>query len=154
MAMELEFRLVTEMDLPVLRELYALMDGEEPLAEAVVDRLFAEISAVPNYDIYLAELDGIAVGTFALLMMPTMMHRGFHRSAVVDAVAVHPEYRRRGIGRSLMEEALRLSREARCYKLMLSSNLLRVDAHLFYERLGYEQHGWSYSLTLSEQLDS
>ncbi|MGK7910397.1 MAG: N-acetyltransferase family protein [Synechococcus sp.] len=144
--MGLDYRVVTELDLPVLRQLYALMDGEEPLAEAIIDRLFAEISEVPNYDIYLAELDGIAVGTFALLMMPTMMHRGFHRAAIVDAVAVHPEYRQRGIGRSLMEEALRLSREAGCYKLMLSSNLQRMGAHQFYKRLGYEQHGLSFSL--------
>ena len=98
MAMELEFRVVTEVDLPVLRQLYALMDGEEPLEKEIADRLFAEISEVPNYDIYLAELDGIAVGTFALLIMQTMMHRGFHRSAVVDAVAVRPQHRRRGLG--------------------------------------------------------
>ena len=74
-----------------------------------------------------------------------MMHRGSHRAALVDAVAVHPAYRRQGVGRSLMEEALRLRREAGCYKLMLSSNLQWVGTHHFSERLGYEQHGWSFS---------
>lgn len=146
--MNLTYRVVTEGDLLLLRQLYSLMDGDDLLAEDVADRLFTEIVTVPNYDIYFAELNGIVVGTFALLMMPTMMHRGFHRAAVVDAVAVHPDYRRRGIGRSLMEEALRLSREAGCYKMMLSSNVRRVDAHRFYEQLGYEQHGWSFSLQL------
>ena len=113
-AMDLAYRVVAAADLPILRQLYALMDGDEPLAEEGMEGLFAEISAVPNYDIYLAELDGVLVETFALMMMPTMMHRGFHRSAVVGEVAVHPEYRRRGIGRSLMEETLRLSRKVGC----------------------------------------
>ena len=144
--MYLDYRVVTAEDLPLLQQLYALIDGEEPLLRETVEQLFADISAVPNYNIYLDDLDGIAVGTFALLIVPTMMHRGFHRAALVDAVTVHPEYRRQGIGRSLMEEALRLSREAGCYKLMLSSNLRRGEAHRFYERLGYEQHGWSFSL--------
>ena len=35
-------------------------------------------------------------------------------------------------------------RRAGCYKLALSSNLKRADAHRFYDSLGFERHGFSF----------
>ena len=49
--MDLDYRVVTAEDLPLLRQLYALMDGEDPLLIETVEQLLADISAVPNYDI-------------------------------------------------------------------------------------------------------
>ncbi|HSG71177.1 MAG TPA: GNAT family acetyltransferase, partial [Planctomycetaceae bacterium] len=59
-------------------------------------------------------------------------HRGW-----LHLVAVHPDYRKRGIGRELMLETERRIREIGCSKVNLqvrSSNLGVVE---FYERLGY-----------------
>jgi GNAT superfamily N-acetyltransferase len=47
----------------------------------------------------------------------------------------------------MMEHARELAREAGCYKLALSSNQRRVQAHAFYERLGFERHGVSFVVT-------
>jgi GNAT superfamily N-acetyltransferase len=44
----------------------------------------------------------------------------------------------------MMEHARALAREAGCYKLALSSNQKRVEAHAFYERIGFERHGFSF----------
>ncbi|MGL5509093.1 MAG: GNAT family N-acetyltransferase, partial [Microcoleaceae cyanobacterium] len=57
-------------------------------------------------------------------------------------------YRCRGFGKQMMQFALNISREAGCYKMSLSSNVLRIHAHKFYEDLGFQKHGWSFSLTL------
>ncbi len=34
--------------------------------------------------------------------------------------------------------------EAGCYKMSLSSNLKRAQAHAFYESIGFEKHGYSF----------
>jgi GNAT superfamily N-acetyltransferase len=106
------------------------------------------ISQYPNYTIYIAWWQDKAVGTFSLLYVPTMMHRGYHQFAILDAVTVSPVYRNQGIGKKMMQAALKLSQAAGCYKVTLSSNLNRDRAHHFYESLGFQQHGWSYSTTL------
>jgi hypothetical protein len=48
----------------------------------------------------------------------------------------------------MMKQAIALSAEAGCYKVMLSSNLKRDRAHEFYRSLGFEQHGWSFKCIL------
>ena len=35
-----------------------------------------------------------------------------------------------------------------CYKLTLSSNIARANAHEFYRSLGFEQHGLSFRMSL------
>ncbi len=147
---DLNIRRATPADLPALNRLYAGMDGQEVMDEGLIADLFDRIQAIPNYRIYLAELEEKGVGTFSLLLFPTMMHRGVHRSALLDAVTVLPELRSHGIGKWMIKQALNLCQDAGCYKLMLSSNLKREQAHAFYASLGFQQHGWSFSLSLAE----
>ena len=41
-----------------------------------------------------------------------------------------------------------MAREAGCYKLVLSSNQKRARAHAFYESLGFQRHGFSFSIEI------
>jgi GNAT superfamily N-acetyltransferase len=138
-------REATRGDLPQVLRLYAqpgFDDGEVlPLDEA--ERIFARMAAYPDYRLYVAEHGGNIVGTFALLVMDNLGHKG-RRSAVIEDVAVAPEWQRRGVGRRMMEHALNLCAAKGCYKAALSSNLVRAQAHAFYEALGFARHGYSY----------
>ncbi|MFM6196447.1 GNAT family N-acetyltransferase [Planktothrix sp.] len=144
--MILEIKPVTSKDLPILNQLYTEIDGESPLSLPDVEQIFEQIQQYPNYQIYIAWLKGEAVGTFSLLFIPMILHHS--KSALIDAVVVTSTYRHQGIGKAMMQEALKLSRQAGCYKAMLSSNLKRTVAHQFYESLGFKQQGWSFSLEL------
>ena len=144
----LTLRLANHEDLDTLGQLYADMDGHDPLSSTVLTNIFEQIQTVPNYSIYLVEAQGLAIGTFSLLILPTMMHEGYHRSALLDSVTLLSTYRSRGIGRWMMQQAMQICRAGGCYKLMLSSNLQRNRAHNFYQSLGFQQHGWSFSLQL------
>lgn len=146
--MTLDIRIANFEDLPLLNYLYADMDGEPPFAHDELENIFAEIAKVPNYHIYLAYFNQQPVGTFSLLYAPTMMHRGYHKFAVLDAVTVISAMRGEGIGSQMVKAALKLSAEAGCYKVTLSSNLKRDRAHQFYQSLGFEQHGWSFKCLL------
>jgi GNAT superfamily N-acetyltransferase len=145
----LEIKVATTADLSDLNRLYAEMDGLSLLSEAEIESLFQQINQYPNYTIYIAWWQDEAVGTFSLLYVPTMMHRGYHQFAVLDAVTVSPAYRNQGIGKAMMQAVLKLSQAAGCYKVTLSSNINRDRAHQFYESLGFKQHGWSFHLKLT-----
>jgi ribosomal protein S18 acetylase RimI-like enzyme len=144
--LQLKITIATQEDLSLLNHLYSQMDDLPLLSDDQIEELFNKINQIPNYKIYLVWLEEKAVGTFSLLYVPTMMHRGFHQFAVLDAVSVDPAYRSQGIGKAMIRTALKLSAEAGCYKVTLSSNLHRDRAHAFYESLGFQQHGWSFSL--------
>lgn len=53
-----------------------------------------------------------------------------------------------GLARELVTFAIRRAREAGCYKLGLMSDMVRPDAHHFYESLGFDRYAWGYRLEL------
>lgn len=142
-------REATEADLPAILAIYAQPD----LDDGDVVRLdeahawLRRIATYPDYKLHVAELDGRVVGTFALLVMDNLAHRGA-KSEIVEDIGVLPELHGCGIGKLMMERARQLCRDAGCYKLVLSSNLLRTAAHAFYDSLGFEQHGLSFMVRL------
>jgi ribosomal protein S18 acetylase RimI-like enzyme len=136
-------------DLPSILRLYAqpgMNDGRVlSLDEAAA--IFRRMAAYPDYALYVARsADGI-VGSFALLIMDNLAHLGAP-SAVVEDVCVDERQRGRGIGRAMMTFAIERARARGCYKLSLSSNAARTEAHAFYRALGFQQHGLSFVVPL------
>lgn len=146
---KLKINLATKEDLTILNGLYADMNNKPLMSENEIIKIWQQIEKVPDYFIYLAYLDKKAIGTFGLLLMPTMMHPGFHKSAILDSVTILSIYRGQGYGKQMMQQALEISADAGCYKVTLSSNIRRNRAHKFYQSLGFQRHGWSFSYLLS-----
>jgi GNAT superfamily N-acetyltransferase len=111
---------------------------------------WASMRAYPGMRLLVAEVDGQIAGTYTLLILPKLGKRGTP-AGVVEDVAVLPSFRGRGIGRAMMAHALEQCRAAGCYKLALSSNLRRDDAHRFYESLGFERHGYSFAVATCDE---
>lgn len=51
-------------------------------------------------------------------------------------------------GGQMMHFAMERCRESGCYKAALLSNKKKLNAHRFYESLGFEKHGYSFSVDL------
>lgn len=147
---DLEIRPATRADLPGVLALYAQpgYDDGDVLSVAEAEAQLARFARYPDYTLYVAiGSGGAVVGTFALLIMDRIGHRG-SPAGIVDDVAVAPDRQGHGIGRRMMQVAMERARTAGCYKLMLSSNLKRTHAHAFYERLGFVRQGYSYVVAL------
>lgn len=143
-------------DLPVVVNLLAEMDAAKvpmaPMPLSRAERIFREMSRYPDYRCYLAfegATSTVPVATFSLLIFDALVHGGA-REALLDGVVVTAARRGQGLGRAMIQEAMRLSAASGCYKLALSSNLKRADAHRFYESLGFQQHGVSFAIVVAE----
>ena len=148
--MNIAIRLATTDDLPAVLDLYlkAGIDHGSTITLTEAEQWFQTLQRYPNYHLWVAYDADILVGTFTLLIMDNLNHHGCP-SGIVEGVAVAPDWQGQGMGKRMMEKAIALCREAGCYKMALSTNLRRTDAHAFYEALGFEKHGYSYRIELN-----
>lgn len=148
--MDITLREATEADLPSLLTLYGQLgqDDGTVLCMEEAGHIFARMKVYPDYRIYVASEAGRIVGTFALLIMDNLGHKGAP-SAVLEDVVVDEGLRGQGVGRQMMAYANGLCREKGCYKMAFTSNLKRESAHRFYESLGFERHGYSFLVSYS-----
>ncbi len=143
-------RLATEADIPRILELYRELvittsqaEQEHKPPPDSFRQVFADISAHTGHELVVAEEDGEVIGTLVLLIVPNLSH-GALPWALVENMVVDRQRRRRGMGKLLMDYALTQARDAGCYKIVLSSNRKRPDAHRFYRSVGFEPsaHGF------------
>ena len=123
------------------------MDKGETLTLTDAHNHFDKMILYPNYKVFVAEKDDLIIGTFALLIMDNLAHVGTP-SGIVEDVVVAQNYQGQGIGKTMMQFALDRCKDFGCYKMVFSSNLKRIEAHQFYESLGFEKHGFSYRINL------
>lgn len=111
------------------RLLPQLSSTAEPLDRAAVERM---VSCATN-TVLVARAEGTVVGTLTLVMSPVPSGlRGRVEDVVVDSAA-----RGRGIAALLIDEALRVAREAGARTVDLTSRPDRAAANRLYERLGF-----------------
>jgi GNAT superfamily N-acetyltransferase len=109
---------------------------EDPGDLAPYRAALADIAATPGTDVLVAERDGEVVGTCQLLTFRHLQHRG-GRCAEIESMHVRSDLRGRGVGGLLLEAAVDAARAAGCYRVQLTSNAARTDAHRFYEHHGF-----------------
>jgi len=129
-------------DLPALLALYDELTlaspprGREAGAPGL-RRLLDQILADPHRHLLVAELDGRLLGTADLLLVENLTHSA-RPWAIVENVVVTSAARGSGVGSLLMERSIEIARAGGCYKLQLLSRKERLDAHRFYEHLGFQ----------------
>jgi len=136
------FRLASAADLPALLRL--LVDDAVAQARGgytaevtpAVRQAFDEIERDPNNELWLGERDGEGVAMLQLTLIPGLSRGGMKR-ALVEAVRVRADLRGRGIGEALMRHVEQRAKAAGCGLIQLTTDRQRLDAHRFYERLGY-----------------
>ena len=101
-------------------------------------RTWAEMMAREGLTVYVADLDGAAIGTATLLVMPTIT-QGCEPTAFVEAVVVDHRHRRRGVATAILRRALDDARALGCNKVQLLSHKRHRDdgAHALYVSLGF-----------------
>ena len=124
----------------------AASGAEDPADPGGYASALAEIDATDGA-VLVAELDGEVVGVCQLIVFRHLQRRG-GRCAEIESVHVHPERRGSGIGSALLLYAIERARGLGCYRLQLTSNVVRSDAHRFYERLGFTPSHLGFKLPL------
>ncbi|WP_173931545.1 GNAT family N-acetyltransferase [Chelativorans sp. Marseille-P2723] len=122
-------------------------DTTDAAAAAEYEAAFEAISACACSKLYVAEIDGRVVGTFQTMLTRSLPGRGALRM-IIEAVQTCPEMRGRGIGEAMMRFAIERAKEAGARQVQLMSNESRLDAHRFYQRLGFTKSHLGFKMRL------
>ena len=141
-----------ESDLSYITNLYLAL-GEQTVSLENTKKKFNQIKNNPDHKIYVAIRNKEIVGTFALIFINSFAHDGAP-SAILEDVAVSSLYQGQGIGKQMMNFAMKKCKEKSCYKIALSSQFKREGAHKFYESLGFEKMGYSFVIELDNRVTS
>jgi len=140
----LSFRDAKPEDLPFIVGLYvedSVVETSDDPARAndapYLDAL-AAIDADANQRLLVAELDGERVGTIQLTFVPGINRRGMWRG-LIEGVHISAAHRGKGLGGEMIGWAMEQCRARGCGMAQLTSNKKRLDAHRFYERLGWKK---------------
>ena len=152
----LTFRDATPSDIAIIVQLSHAGDARgadtPPLDPATLSdpryrAAFDEITADPKHRLIVAERDGEVVGTIQISFVPGMPNFGMRRG-MLENVHIRADQRGTGLGTKMVSWAIERCREAGCGVVQLTSNKVRLDAHRFYEKLGFAKTHEGFKLKL------
>jgi GNAT superfamily N-acetyltransferase len=124
-------RMLADDDLGSQRECY-----EDPLPESYYSA-FEQINNDPNHELMVAERGGEVIGTLHLIFLPSVSFQGGLR-AQIESVRVDKRFQSQGIGGEMMKWTMERARQRGAHVIQLTTHKTRLDAHRFYERLGFK----------------
>ncbi|WP_269853282.1 GNAT family N-acetyltransferase [Streptomyces sp. RPT161] len=148
---EITIRRATADDIPSIVALLA--DDELGATRESPDDLrpyqaaFAELDGDPHQLLVVADRAGEVVGTAQLTYLPGLSRKGATR-AQIEAVRIGGTERGSGLGSRLVEWCVARAREHHCALVQLTSDVTRLDAHRFYEKLGFQASHIGFKLPL------
>jgi GNAT superfamily N-acetyltransferase len=137
------FRQATRADIPSIVRMLAddalgsqRERSQEPLPVSY-HLAFEQIEADPNHELIVAEQEEEVIGTLHLIFLPSLSYQGGLR-AQVESVRVDKRFQSQGIGSRMMKWTIERARQRGAHVMQLTTHKSRLDAHRFYERLGFE----------------
>ena len=131
-------KLAQAADLASLLELYRLAEvssSAEPIERA--EQIWLEMLSHNGVEVFVSTVEAQIVATCMLLTAPNLL-RGGRRHGFLENVVTHPEFRRQGHGRAVVDAALAAAWTKDCYHVLLQSGRKDPRVHRFYQRCGFE----------------
>ena len=132
-----EYGILMENDIQSLLELYRQLNPNDGMMnEAIVKKVWNNIQD-RNIRYFVARENDRIIASCSICIVPNLTHGG-QSIGFIENVITDTEYRRKGIGKTVVNNAIEYAKEQNCYKVLLQSGNQRTEAHGFYESLGFD----------------
>lgn len=119
-----------------------------PTTDDDLKKTYEKMKGNDRYHTLIAEVDGEAVGLVTTVFSYAVGHpNGYVK---INGLGVRQEYRRKGIGKALLEAAERVTIESGVPYIALASGFAREEAHAFYENSGYQKTSYWFRKRLNK----
>ena len=135
--MNIKYEILEEKGLSSLLELYKQLNPDDNiLDERIIKNIWENIKN-QNIKYFIAKDNEKIIGSCYICIIPNLT-RGGKSIGFIENVITDIKYRGKGIGKIIMENAIKYAKENNCYKVILQSGNKRTDAHEFYKKLGFD----------------
>ena len=93
-----------------------------------------------------AEADGREIGRAFLFILHNDIRN--KRFGYFEDLFVEEEYRKKGIGKNIIDDMVNLAKENNCYKIVGTSRYGRDRVHEIYEKIGFTDFGKEFKMYL------
>ena len=90
-----------------------------------------------NIKYFIAIDNSKIISSCYLAIIPNLTRNG-RSNGFIENVITNENYRKKGIGKKLIEMAIEYGKQNNCYKIILQSSFKRKENHIFYEKCGFD----------------
>lgn len=132
--LKIRVRSALSMDAPHI----AVLSGQlgYPCTAAQVRQRLRSLMRNPDHAVWVAEFDGANVAGWIHVFVHQVLESD--REAEIGGLVIDDQFRGRGVGKALVERAERWAKARRLKFVRVRSNIIRKDAHTFYQKHGYK----------------
>jgi GNAT superfamily N-acetyltransferase len=131
-----EYGILMEHELLSLLELYQQLNTDDVMNEITSKNIWKNIEK-QDIKYFVAKENGKIIASCYICIIPNLTRSG-KSIGFIENVITDIKHRRKGIGKTVIENAIQYAKDKKCYKVLLQSGKKRIDAHLFYESLGFD----------------
>jgi GNAT superfamily N-acetyltransferase len=132
----IEYNELKENELSLLLDLYKQLNpNDDVINEFTAKNIWEQINT-QNIKYFIAKDNGKIIASCYICIIPNLTRNG-KSIGFIENVITDNDYRKKGIGKNIMENAIKYAKDQNCYKIILQSGNKRTDAHSFYESLGF-----------------
>ena len=143
--MKVEIRRIHEEDYMSAAEIWRNV-LDIPVTDECLRKTYAKMDRDDRYSTFVTVADGKVVGLVTTVTALAIGHPDGYTK--VNGLGVLPEYRNKGIGRMLMEQAEKTAADNGTRYIGLASGFKREEAHSFYEHMGYHKTSYWFRKSL------
>ena len=133
----IEYYIAKKEHIPKILELYKQLFPEEKPLEVNKANEIWEIIEKNNIKYFIAMEDNNIISSCYLAIIPNLTRNG-KSTGFIENVITDEHYRKKGISKKMIEMAIEYGKQNNCYKIILQSSYIRVEAHKFYEKCGFD----------------
>jgi GNAT superfamily N-acetyltransferase len=132
-----EYCIAGKEDLPMILKLYEQLNPEENVINIEAAKNIWKIIEQNNIRYFIAKENNKILASCYMVIIPNLTRNG-QSIGFIENVITDKNNRRKGIGKNVMEMAIKYAKENNCYKILLQSNNKRKESHKFYENIGFD----------------
>jgi len=133
----IEYCIAKREHLPMILELYKqLIPEEDPINIIVANKIWEKIEN-NGIKYFIAIEDNKIISSCYLAIIPNLTRNG-KSNGFIENVITDEKYRKKGIGKKMIEMAIEYGKQNNCYKIILQSSYKRKKNHMFYEKCGFD----------------
>jgi GNAT superfamily N-acetyltransferase len=135
----IEYCIAQKEHLPKILELYKqLLPDENIIDTKKANEIWLKIED-NNIKYFIAIEDDKIISSCYLAIIPNLTRNG-KSNGFIENVITDENYRKKGIGKKVIEMAIEYGKQNNCYKIVLQSSFSRKENHIFYEKCGFDRN--------------